>query len=262
MSGIRPHVLALRGGQLALAAAVLCLWELGARAGWVDTSLLPAPSDIAREAAGLPFDAAFWGALGRTLAATLCALLAAIVVGVPLGMAIGASPVLYRTTRLLVDMCRSFPVIALMPVMVLLLGTTPQMLVTIGAIATVWPILLQSSYGARSVEPIVQDMARAFHIRGWQRFARVMLPSAAPFIVTGIRIAVTFALLVTIGVELLSATPGLGREIALAQEGANFPLVMAYVFVSGLIGLSFSACLLRLERFLLAWHPSVRTASS
>ena len=87
-----------------------------------------------------------------------------------------------------------------------------------------------------------------------------MLPTAAPYIATGIRIAATFALLVTIGTELLSATPGLGREIAQAQEGANFPLVMAYVFYSGVLGLALSALLSRAERRLLAWHPSARIA--
>jgi ABC-type nitrate/sulfonate/bicarbonate transport system permease component len=87
-----------------------------------------------------------------------------------------------------------------------------------------------------------------------------MLPNAAPFIATGIRIAASFSLLVTIGVELLSATPGLGREIALAQEGADFPLVMAYVFYCGLLGLVLSTLLSLAERRLLGWHQSTRMA--
>ena len=253
----------LRGWQLHLAQALVCagvlvLWEIAARLGWVDPSLLPPPSDVARHVAALPSDAAFWGALGRTLSSSMLGLLLATLIGVPLGIAIGAKPPVYRATRLLVDMCRSFPVVALMPVMVLLMGTTPKMLVAVATLATVWPILLQSSYGARSVEPVVSDTARAFRIPGRLRFTHVLLPTAAPFIMTGIRIAATFALLVTIGVELLSATPGLGREIALAQEGTNFPLVMAYVFYCGLLGLALSSVLGRIERALLGWHVSAR----
>ena len=250
----------IRIGQLAVALSILALWELCARLGWVDASLLPPPSQIAQHVAALPMETEFWKAVGSTLAAALTGLVIAVLVGVPMGIAIGASTAVYRSTRLLVDMGRSFPVVALMPVLVLLMGTTPKMLVVVATLATVWPILLQSSYGARSVEPLVSDTARAFQIPARYRFTHVMLPAAAPYIATGIRIAATFALLVTIGVELLSATPGLGREIAQAQEGANFPLVMAYVFYSGLLGLVLSALLVRAERRLLAWHPSSRVA--
>jgi len=250
----------MRVGQLAVAIGILALWELCARRGWVDASLLPPPSQIARHVVALPTEAEFWNAVGSTLSAALTGLLIAVLVGVPTGIAIGASAPVYRTTRLLVDVCRSFPVVALMPVLVLLMGTTPKMLVVVATLATVWPILLQSSYGARSVEPLVSDTARAFQIPARYRFTHVLLPTAAPYIATGIRIAATFALLVTIGTELLSATPGLGREIAQAQEGANFPLLMAYVFYSGVLGLALSALLSRAERRLLAWHPSARIA--
>ncbi|MBO9649485.1 MAG: ABC transporter permease [Variovorax sp.] len=248
----------LYAGQALVCAVVLVAWEAGVRLGWIDPSLLPPPSEVAQHVARLPLEAGFWVALGRTLASALLGLLAATLIGVPAGIAIGANSAIYRSTRLLVDMGRSFPVVALMPVMVLLLGTTPRMLVVVATLATVWPILLQASYGARSIEPVVRDVARAFRIPARLRFTHVMLPTAAPFIATGIRIAATFALLVTIGVELLSATPGLGREIAQAQEGANFPLVMGYVFYCGLIGLAVSSALSRLERVLLAWHASAQ----
>lgn len=247
-------------GQVAVCAGVLALWEAGVRVGWVDPSLLPPPSQVGGFVRTLPVDPAFWDALARTLSSSLAGLLLACIVGVPLGIAIGANQRLYRATRLLVDMGRSFPVVALMPVMVLLMGTTPKMLVVVAMLATLWPILLQSSYGARSVEPLLVDTVRVFRVPARYRFTRVMLPTAAPFIATGVRIAATFSLLVTIGTELLSATPGLGREIAAAQEGANFPLVMAYVFYCGVLGLALNAALGRLEKKLLSWHPSARLA--
>lgn len=261
MSGKSLTGLPLRAAQAMVCAGVLGLWEWSARVGAVDPSLLPPPSQVAQHVASLPGEASFWAALGRTLGSALLGLALAILIGVPIGIAIGANPAVYRATRLLVDMGRSFPVVALMPVMVLLMGTTPKMLVVVAMLATLWPILLQASYGARSIEPLVNDIASAFRIPRRLRFTHVMLPNAAPFIATGIRIAATFALLVTIGVELLSATPGLGREIAVAQEGANFPLVMAYVFYSGLLGLILSAALGRIEHALLGWHASVRSAA-
>lgn len=257
----RLNGIALCLAQLAVGAAVLALWEIAARLGWVDPSLLPPPSQVAHHVAALPIDPAFWLATGRTLGAALLGLALAILVGVPAGIAIGASPTVYRSTRLMVDMCRSFPMVALMPVMVLLLGTTPQMLVAIAFLATVWPILLQSSYGARAIEPLVADTSRAFRIPRRLHFTRVMLPTAAPYVATGIRIAAPFALLVTIGIELLSATPGLGHEIALAQEGANFPLVMGLVFYCGILGLLLNSVFGRLEARLLKWHASVRVVA-
>lgn len=261
MSTRRLQGLPLYAAQAACCAATLGLWQWGVHAGWIDASLLPPPSEVAPHVVALPSDPSFWGALGRTVSSSLLGLLLAVLIGVPAGIAIGARPAVYRATRLLVDMGRSFPVVALMPVLVLLMGTTPKMLVVVATLATFWPILLQSSYGARSIEPLVGDIARAFRIPRRLRFTHVMLPTAAPYIATGIRIAAAFALLVTIGVELLSATPGLGREIALAQEGANFPLVMAYVFYCGLLGLALSAALGRLERAVLGWHSSVRVGA-
>ena len=248
----------LPAAQLGLFAVFVLAWKLAAERELVEPALLPDPWQVARHIALLPFDPDFLVAVARTVGNATLGLLFATLLAVPLGLVIGANPLLHRATRLLIDMGRSFPMIALMPVLVLLLGATPTMVITVAGLATFWPILLQTCDGARQIDPVIDDTVRAFSIPPHLRFARVIFPTALPFIATGVRIGAAFSLLVAIGTELLSATGGLGRQIGLAQEGAAFGEVYALVFYCGMLGLLLSKLLAVIERRLLSWHVSQR----
>jgi ABC-type nitrate/sulfonate/bicarbonate transport system permease component len=101
-------------------------------------------------------------------------------------------------------------------------------------------------------------VARAYRFRPRDRFLRVTLPSAAPFIATGIRIAATMSLLLAIGAELIGGAPGVGNSIATAQQNGDTPQIYAFVVVSATLGVVLNLIMLGLERRTMWWHPSHR----
>jgi ABC-type nitrate/sulfonate/bicarbonate transport system permease component len=246
--------LARRLGQVLVVLVLLGLWALAVGAEVLDRQLLPPPVEVAEALAERLGSGELWSALLSTLRGAVTGLALAALVGVPLGVVIGMSTRLDRATRLLVDLGRSFPVIALLPVMVLILGASERMKVVVVFLGCVWPILVQSLYGARRLEPVIADTVRAYRTPHHLRFLKVALPSATPYVATGIRVAAAGAVLISVAVEVLSQTPGLGRQIALAQQGGSGAVSVAYVFCAGVLGLTINSVLVAVESRFLGWH--------
>ncbi|OMQ16739.1 hypothetical protein A7K94_0200605 [Modestobacter sp. VKM Ac-2676] len=229
-------------------------WTLVYLSGYFSRELVPSVGDVAVAFVGLAFDAAFWQALATTVSNAMIALALAVAVGVPAGLVLGISPALQRTTQFLVDLGRAFPVIALLPVMILIFGATSRMEIIVVFAGVIWPIMLQTIDGARRVEPVIADTVRAYRIPLRLRFTKVVLPNAAPFTVTGIRIAAAAAILIALGVEVLSLTPGMGGNISRAQTDGAPALALAYVVYAGLVGLVLNKILWAIEGKFLAWN--------
>jgi ABC-type nitrate/sulfonate/bicarbonate transport system permease component len=121
-----------------------------------------------------------------------------------------------------------------------------------------WPVLLQSMYGVHQVDPVARDVARAYRLSRRDRILNVMLPSAAPLIATGIRVAATMSLLLAIGAELIGGAPGVGNAIALAEVNGDIPQMYAFVVVAATLGVLLNMAMLGLEGRALVWHPSHR----
>jgi ABC-type nitrate/sulfonate/bicarbonate transport system permease component len=113
-------------------------------------------------------------------------------------------------------------------------------------------------YGVHQVDPVSRDVASAYRLRRRDLILRVILPSAAPFIATGLRLAATMSLLLAVGAELLGGAAGMGTSIALAQQTQHTPRMYAYVVVVAALGLALNLAMVRLEGRVLSWHPSHR----
>lgn len=98
------------------------------------------------------------------------------------------------------------------------------------------------------------DTIRVFGIPRILWFRRVLLPGAMPFIATGVRISASIAILVAVGVEVLSQAPGIGRQITLAQESQDWDVAFAYLFFAGLIGWGIALGLQQIDARLLKWN--------
>lgn len=245
---------AIGAARLAVLVGIVVLWWAVSAAGLLSSALLPDPLAVARSAVGLLIEPKFWGALGHTAGNALLGLALGVAVGLPLGLLLGLAPQLERMTRLLMDIGRSFPVIALLPVLILIFGATSRMETIVIFLGVLWPILLQTIYGARRLDPVVRDTVRAFRIPVGLRFISVLLPSAAPFAATGIRVAASASILLSIAVEVLGKTPGLGFELVRAQSGGRADLAFAYIFICGVLGVLLNAVLSAVEQRLLAWN--------
>jgi ABC-type nitrate/sulfonate/bicarbonate transport system permease component len=113
-------------------------------------------------------------------------------------------------------------------------------------------------YGVADVDPIAADTARSYGLNFWARLRHVVWPTALPYVMTGLRLSAAVALILAITGELVIGSPGLGREIAVAQTSGAVAPLYGLVVATGLIGVLINVALRGLERRVLAWHPSVR----
>ncbi|HXM55937.1 MAG TPA: ABC transporter permease subunit [Candidatus Dormibacteraeota bacterium] len=201
---------------------------------------------------------ALWLAAGQTLEGWAIGLGLALALGVPAGLAIGASSVVHRLLRALVEFLRPIPSVALIPLAVLVYGTGLATTVFLVAFAAFWPILVQTVYGVQEIDPVARDTARAFRLRRRDRLWLVTIRRTLPAIATGLRISSSIALILAVTAELIVGAPGLGSAANAAQAGGNQPLTYALVLVTGTLGLLLNALWRGLERRALRWHPSQR----
>lgn len=241
-------------GTLTIAAILEAL----VRTGVIDERLMSPPTVIIRTLVDEMGTGTFWGALGNTLKGWASGLGLAIVIAVPLGVLIGANEWVFRSVRFVIDFLRPIPSIALLPLLMLVVGIQPALRTYMVALSALWPLLFQTMYGVQDVDPIARDMARSYRVGPVRRFFSVSLPGAAPFIATGLRLAVSVALLLAVGTEMVVGLPGLGYQIITAQYAGQLDRMYAFVAASGLLGMLITALFTRVERRALRWHPSQR----
>jgi ABC-type nitrate/sulfonate/bicarbonate transport system permease component len=240
--------------QIGVGAALVLVWALADAAGLVNHAVLPPVGDVARELVVIWSTPEFIPSLFGTLRDAIFGILVAAIIAIPLGIIIGMFGAVERSARTLLDFGRSFPVVALLPILVLVIGATHGMKVVAIGIACFFPILLQTIYGARRIEPTILDTVRSFRIPFHLRFFRVILPSAAPYIATGIRIAAAVSILVAVGTEVIIPIVGLGEQITILRNAAQVAPAFAYVIYAGLLGLLLTTAWEYAESRLLAWN--------
>lgn len=244
--------------QVACIIGVLLLWQFGSATGAIPRGAIASPIEVAGALADLVASPVFWEAIAVTLGTWAVGLGISTAIALPLGIAFGLSPVVYGMFRNTVDFLRAIPPVALVPLALLLFGATPTMAVALIVFGSIWPLLIQTMYGVHQVDPVARDVARSYRLRRGYVFTFVVLPSAAPFIATGFRIAATMSLLLTIGAQVIGGAPGIGAQLDLAQQSALVPVVYAYIVVAGAIGVVINLGLIRIEKGVLRWHPSYR----
>jgi ABC-type nitrate/sulfonate/bicarbonate transport system permease component len=206
--------------------------------------------------------ASFWTAVGNTLEGAAIGLGIACAVAIPVGIVVGSSNLAYRSLRAVIEFLRPIPSVALIPLAVLVYGTGLESKVFLVIFASFWPVLVQALYGVQDVDPVAMDTARSFGFGRASRMWHVTLPSATPYIATGIRISAAVALILAVTAELVIGAPGLGKEINVAREGGASDVMYALIIVTGLLGWLLNALFTRLERRALHWHPSQRVGTA
>ena len=204
---------------------------------------------------GLP---GFYVTLGQTLLSAGVGLVLALVIAVPVGLALASSAWLRRLLNATIDALRPIPPIVLLPLAILAIGGGLGFKVTLVLQGALWPLLLQTSYGLRAVDPLQTDVAASFRIDPLRRLFLFRIPAAAPVIFSGLRLAASTAFGVSGMTELVGGERGLGSILAIAQSGNNVPRVYAITIITGLVGLAIAFFFGRLERLLLPWQEATR----
>ncbi len=174
----------------------------------------------------------------------------AVLVGVPVGLFLGWFRPAYWAFNPIIQVFRPISPIAWIPLSILWFGVSDAAPVFLIFLASVFPISVSASAAVQNLQPVYLRAARNFGLGRVQLFRRVILPATLPQILTGVRIALGIAWLVVVAAEMIAVNSGLGYLIIDARNaGKRYDLVVAGMFVIGLIGLLLDLLVRRLERF-------------
>lgn len=240
--------------SLALLAAVLVLWWAASHGGWISRVFLPTPeASLASLHEGLS-----QGELAAFTVATAWRMvlgwLLASAAGVALGVAIGLSATLRAWLQPMLEFIRPLPASALLPLAIAIFGLSPAMVLSVVAFGAMWPVLLGTIHGLTSVEPRLQEVARCLDLSRAATVWKIGLPNALPDILSGMRLALTVALIVSVVGEMIASQTGLGQAILLAARAFRASELFAGIVLLGLIGLASNALLALAERQWLKWQ--------
>ncbi|GAA2140953.1 ABC transporter permease [Actinomadura napierensis] len=252
---------------LPLAVLIAC-WEAATRAS--DSPFFPPPSKIAERMRDLWFsgppshlflNAEAGDSIAPSLARMAFSLAACVVAGVVLGIALGRSERVLAYLEPLLQFARVIPPPTLVPVFIVLFEFGTQMQVASIIFSAIWPILLNTADGARSVDQMQMATAEAFRLSAFERIRFVILPASLPKIFAGVRLALSLSLILMVFSELLpGTTDGLGFELTNAQSQSDLPTLWSVIVLLGILGYLFNTILLAVERRFLRWHRGARKA--
>lgn len=226
------------------------------RSGAVPERFLPPVTEILPEAVRILGRERFWTDAYATLHGWVLGFGAAVTLGLVLGFVFGSHPLLRRLTASTIDFLRPIPSVAFIPVVVLVFGTKLESKLVLTIYAATWPVLLQTILAIREVDPLARATARTLHMRRLGVLRHVVWPSALPFLATGVRLSASVALVLCVAAELIIGNPGLGKDVALAKDGAAFDRMYALILLIGLIGMLINLALSVGSRILLRHYPA------
>jgi NitT/TauT family transport system permease protein len=237
-------------------AVTLLLWEGGVWLFRPAPLILPAPSAIVVAFCQTP--GLFMRQLGFTLGMTCLGFGLAVVLGVLLAVAIVSSRFLERTIYTLLVALNSIPKVALAPLFVIWMGTGTEPKVAIALMLAIFPIIIDTVLGLRSVDPDMLHLARVSRASPLTVLAKIKFPCALPSLFAGMKVGISFALVGAIVGEFVAGSKGLGFQILVAQGQFDTLGVFVCLMLLGIFGTLLFFVLDYAERLCLPWHVSQR----
>lgn len=236
---------------------VLVMWAATTSTGLIDASVLPSPRVLIATFGHL------WSEqdLPHQVAVSLSRALAGAALGISWGLLLGVVAGLTKLGEELFDaalqMMRTAPPLALVPLFIVWFGVdeTPKLLLI--ALATLFPMYLNTYSGVRNVDRKVVEASRTFGLRGARLIREVVLPLALPSILTGLRFSLGVSLLMLIAAEQINAQAGLGYLLNTAQVYQQVDVILVCIFIYALLGLAADLIVRLLERLLMPWRANL-----
>ncbi len=230
---LRPSDWAIR---IASVVTVLGVWELFGPS--MNRVFLRPPSQIVRAFFDLLETGELQTALGQSLRVFVVGLVIAVVAGIPIGIVMGRSRVAYNVLDPWVSALYSVPSVALLPLVAVAFsysGDPPRVAAVV--LFAIFPILINTQQGVRTVDPTLMEVARAFNTSERRLWGDVIVPSALPFILAGVRLAIGRALIGMIVAEFLIGLAGLGYLIIVYQNTFRIDRMFVPVIVVATLGI-------------------------
>lgn len=230
----------------------LLLEDLTSRYGWINSAKFPPALDVLTAFAQLVSSGQIWPPLTATLITWALSVLNSLLVALLLSLLVNLNDYTYAGTRTILEFIRPVPSTALIPLVILALGSNVEGALFLTFFGTVWQVLPIFLAAVHATDPVALDVARCFGLTKRQILLSIRLPSMVPYLKTAIRIGSSAALVLLVSMEYLASISGIGKEIAIAYAGSNYTRLYAFVLLASILGL-----LVNLS--LAAWaNPAVR----
>ncbi len=241
---------------MGLLVVTALLWEAAARLRFIDTFLFPAPSKVLLTAWSMALTGELWMHFSLTFLRFSIGFCIGCVAGIVLGFFYGIS----RRVSFLVDpllyLSHPIPKFALLPFLILFLGTGMASKAVFIALSTFFPIVFNTIDGLRQISKDYVEVARHYGANGWKMYCRVIWPGILPWLFSGLRLSCGITLTYTIIIEFLTTTNGLGAMMWLSLQTLQIEKLFLGVLLVSLWNLAMICLIIRLETLLVPWKET------
>jgi ABC-type nitrate/sulfonate/bicarbonate transport system permease component len=228
---MRHSALLVFAVRAAIVVAVLALWEIVARSGWLFRDVVPTLAVIARAIVRLLADPGFYANLGVTAAEIAAALVIGGLAGLGVGLLLGSSRFLSRAYEAFIYYLGPTPKIIFFPIMILWFGVGAGSKIAMGALSCFFPIAISVAAGMRQIPPVLIRVGRSFRAAPWQMTRTIYLPAMRTPIVNGVRLGLGIAIIGTLLAETKLSNRGLGYLVIQAYATFDMPKMYALLIV-------------------------------
>ncbi len=240
-----------------LLAVFLGTWEGYVRFFGVSSLILPPPSAVVGGLIVMVGEAETWSHVWTTVYETVLGFLFATVIGISLGAVLGKILWLEKTLNPFIIATQVVPKVALVPLFVVWFGFGPSSKVIVSAVLAFFPIFTNTLLGVKSVDTGHREVMRSLNANRWHTFWRLELPSALPYVLTGMEIGVVLAIIGAVVGEYLGGNAGLGHMAVAAMNAYQTNQLFAVIILLTGLGFSFYVTITALRRLIVPWHESV-----
>jgi sulfonate transport system permease protein len=235
--------------------AIILAWQAASSAGLISSRVMPSPADVA---------VAFWsttrsGQLPHDVLVSAARAFAGLIVGGSigflLGIANGVSKISEQLTDTTLQMLRTIPHLAMIPLVILWFGIGEESKLFLTSLGVLFPVYLNTYHGVRNVDRDLIEMGRIYGMGGWTLFRKVIFPGALPSIFVGLRYALGIMWLTLIVSESIAASSGIGHMANNAREFMMTDVVVLALVIYAVLGKLADVVARALERRALTWNP-------
>jgi NitT/TauT family transport system permease protein len=245
---------------LAVVAAIVIVWEAAVHLFKIPAFLLPAPSVIWRDCVAVAGNIGFHTA--ATMNTIMLGFIASIVISLPLAVLLTSSAAVANAIYPVLVFTQSIPKVALAPLLVVMLGANELPRVVITFLVAFFPLVISIATGLLAVPPELVELGKSYRASRLRELYRIRLPYAVPFIFSGLKVAITLAVVGAIVAEFVNADRGLGYLIITSTAFFKVPVAWGAVILLSVIGVVLFQAIVVIERIFFPWSSSVEGVST
>ncbi|SOC82334.1 NitT/TauT family transport system permease protein [Ensifer adhaerens] len=234
MTAGRKFAGAWRGAILPVAIIVVA--QVAATATHLDSDTLASPAAIVSALFTVLFDGTLLAATLETLKAAAAGCLIGVAAGSALGIFLGIFSIADDALDMTIELLRPIPVVALIPIVMMILGFGIEMEIVIIVLGMLWPAVVLARAAVKEIEPQLLEVSRLLQLGFGARLSKIVLPAILPHLFVSLRLAAGYSLVVAVTVEITANPLGLGYGIMMAQQSLRPAEMFAYLIWIGAIG--------------------------